>query len=70
MEKILVTGAAGYLGSTICTQLLQKGYKVTGVDNLFFKKDTLFHLKKNKNFEFFNLDVRETQLYKDLISKD
>ena len=36
-EKILVTGAAGYLGSTMHT-LVNEGYTVTGVDNLFFEK--------------------------------
>ena len=70
MKKILVTGAAGYLGSTICTQLVNEGYTVTGVDNLFFEKNTLEHLIKYKNFSFHKFDVREDKLYKEFIPKN
>ena len=33
--RILVTGAAGFLGSHLCDELLSKGYHVIGVDNFF-----------------------------------
>ena len=32
--KALVTGAAGFIGSHLCDSLLEKGYEVTGIDNL------------------------------------
>ncbi len=70
MDKILITGAAGYLGSMISTHFLEKGYRVTGVDNLFYNKNTLNHLIKNKNFEFIKLDVRDQRLYKDFVKKN
>tara|TARA_B100002019_G_C21153430_1_gene539441 strand:+ start:135 stop:320 length:186 start_codon:yes stop_codon:yes gene_type:complete len=33
-ENILVTGSAGFIGAALCKYLLQKGHKVTGLDNL------------------------------------
>ncbi len=68
MKKILISGAAGYLGSTISTYFVNNGYDVIGVDNFFYKKDTLSHLKNHKNFSFFELDVREDQFYNELIT--
>ena len=35
MKKALVTGAAGFLGSHLCDELLEKGYEVIGIDNFF-----------------------------------
>ena len=35
MKNVLVTGAAGFLGSHVCDELLSKGYTVVGVDNFF-----------------------------------
>ena len=57
---ILVTGAAGYIGSVLCRQLLAKGYRVRGLDNLRFGGDALLELIPHKRFEFVNADV-ETQ---------
>ena len=44
IKKILVTGAAGYLGSMICTYLVEEGYHVTAVDILKYDKNSLNHL--------------------------
>ena len=45
MKKIIVTGAAGFLGSHLCDSLLEKGYKVLGIDNFFRgKKENLPNL--------------------------
>lgn len=41
MEKVLVTGAGGYIGSTLVPMLLDKGYEVIALDRFFFGRDTL-----------------------------
>lgn len=57
-KKILIFGAGGYLGSTLCNLLLNEGYKVRAVDN-FHKGtcDTLIPFIPNDNFEFMFGDV-------------
>ena len=55
--RILVTGAAGYIGSMLCTELVSKGYLVTAVDKLKYDKNSLCHLFFNKNFKFIKEDV-------------
>jgi len=67
--QVLVTGAAGYLGSVLCEHLLKSGYRVTAVDNLFYQQNTLFHLCADPRFEFFFGDVRDEQFIKGLVSK-
>ena len=52
IRKILITGGAGFLGSMITTSLVKKGYLVTVVDNLYFQKNFINHLKNNKNLIF------------------
>ena len=41
-EKNLITGAAGYLGSMICTKLVNEGFKATAVDILKYDKSSTF----------------------------
>ena len=41
MVKILVTGAAGYIGSKLVPKLLEAGHEVTCVDNLFYERTSL-----------------------------
>src|SRR3989344_2522630 len=67
MKNILVTGGAGYLGSVLCEVLLDKGYKVTVVDNLMYRQKSLFHLCNNPNFDFVFGDVRDKSLMSKLI---
>ena len=51
--NILLTGGAGYIGSLLATELVNKGYKITVVDRIDFNDGSLNHLFYSKNFEFF-----------------
>ena len=57
-KTILITGAAGFLGSHLCDIFLEKGYKVIGMDNLITGDlDNLSHLKGCSDFNFIEQDV-------------
>ena len=61
--KVIVTGAAGFIGMHCAEQLLSRGDEVVGIDNLnnyydvTLKEDRLAHLSVHSNFRFFKLDV-------------
>ena len=60
MKKVLITGAAGFLGSHLCDRFIKEGFYVIGMDNFITgDKKNLEHLKDNINFEFFEHDVTE-----------
>ena len=59
--RILVTGAAGFLGSHLTDRLLSKGHSVLGVDNLCTGDlDNLAHLASERRFTFEQRDICET----------
>ncbi len=58
MKKIVITGAAGFIGSNLIDRLLNKGYYIYGLDNLITGSlNNINHLKSNPNFEFIENDV-------------
>jgi len=67
LEKVLVTGGAGYLGSVIVGRLLERGYRVVVLDNLLHGQQSLFQHCANPRFEFVFGDVRDERLMRDLV---
>lgn len=56
--RVIVTGAAGFLGSYLCDALLAAGHRVVGVDNLVTGSlDNLEHLHNEDRFEFHEQDI-------------
>jgi dTDP-glucose 4,6-dehydratase len=58
MPRILITGAAGFLGSHLCDRFVREGYQVVGMDNLITgDMRNLEHLVPKPEFEFYHQDV-------------
>ena len=58
MKNILVSGGAGFIGSHLCTRLINEGHHVICLDNLFTGAEAnIEHLKSNPLFEFVHHDV-------------
>ena len=68
-QRILVTGAAGYVGSILCERLLQAGHAVTALDNNSSGETALFHLCSHPDFEFAVGDARDERLLGDLLPR-
>ena len=68
----LITGVAGFIGMHFAKKMLDKGYKVLGVDNLNdyydtkLKKDRVLILKKYKNFKFLKSDLKSLNTYRQI----
>ena len=58
MKRVLITGAAGFLGSHLCDRFINEGYEVIAMDNLITgDKQNIEHLFHLEQFEFFHHDV-------------
>jgi len=58
MKRVLITGAAGFLGSHLCDRFIKEGYYVIGMDSLITGDlKNIEHLFKLENFEFYHHDV-------------
>ena len=64
MQKVIVTGCAGFIGFSTTMKLINSGYQVLGIDNfepyynISIKKSNVSILLKNKNFSFYEFDIR------------
>ncbi len=73
--KVLVTGAAGFIGWKVSEKLLQEGHEVVGIDNLndyydpTLKEWRVDRLRSFKNFTFYRLDVEDYEGLRELFSK-
>jgi nucleoside-diphosphate-sugar epimerase len=68
-QTILVTGGAGYLGSTMVPDLLAAGHKVTVLDNFMFDQTSLNHVCHNPNFSIVKGDIRIESVIAPLIRR-
>lgn len=60
MKRVLITGAAGFLGSHLCDKFIAEGFYVIGMDNFITGDEkNIRHLMNNPNFEFIKHDVTE-----------
>ncbi len=58
MKRVLITGAAGFLGSHLCDRFIKEGFRVVGMDNLLTGNiKNIEHLFPLKEFEFYHHDV-------------
>ena len=67
--RILVTGGAGYLGSTLVPDLLGNDYDVTVIDNFMYQQASLNHVCSNPKFKIIKGDIRVLENIKPLLSK-
>ena len=67
MKTVLITGGAGYLGSVLAEVLINKGYKVTILDNLIYKQTSVAPFVYNPNFNFILGDVTDESTLKPLV---
>ena len=73
--KILVTGAAGFIGAALAEVLCQRGESVVGIDNLNdyydvgLKRARLERLQAHKNFEFVELDIADSESLEALFTR-
>src|SRR5665811_65913 len=68
-EHILVTGGAGYLGSTLVPDLLAAGYRVTVLDNFMYKQASLNHVCHHPHFSIIKGDIRVEKTLLPLLAK-
>ncbi len=74
--NILVTGAAGFIGSHVCNHFTEQGHLVIGIDNFDpfyprkFKELNIAALNSNKSFHFYEADIRDNKALDNIFSKE
>jgi nucleoside-diphosphate-sugar epimerase len=66
-KHILITGAAGYIGSLLTSELLRRNYRVTVLDNLLFGGESLLGFFHHPNFHFVKADVSQPRAVKEAL---
>ena len=70
-RNILVVGGAGFIGSYLCKELIEKGYFVVAYDNLMRgKKENIAALLNNPNFLFVKADANDLNTLKKIITEN
>tara|TARA_Y100001935_G_C17215726_1_gene462475 strand:- start:4 stop:939 length:936 start_codon:yes stop_codon:yes gene_type:complete len=69
-KSVLIIGGAGYIGSVLAKSLLEKKYKVTVIDNFFYKQLSLIDCASYKNFNLHVEDVRNYNSIKTIVNKN
>ena len=67
--NILVTGAAGYIGSVLVPRLLEAGHAVTAVDSLVYRQATLLDCCRHPSFRFVRGDARDRAVMAPLVAE-
>ena len=73
---ILITGAAGFIGSSLCEELLKQGKNIIGIDNFdaFYareiKESNIKNCLKNKNFKFYEADLTDIDALKEVFAQN
>ena len=76
MKTYLITGAAGFIGSSLAERLLKEENKVIGIDNFcdFYnpsiKENNVKELSKNDNFKLYRIDIRDGQAIKEIFDEN
>lgn len=68
-KNILITGGAGYIGSTLVPELLKLGYKVTVLDIFMYDQNSLLDCCANENFDVVRGDARDELVLKPFLKK-
>src|SRR5579862_4069174 len=69
-ERILITGGAGYIGSVLSQYLLQQGFIVTVLDNLYYKQTSLLSCFPFPHFRFIQGDACNEELIAEEMKKN
>ena len=68
--KILITGGAGYIGSTLTPYLLKENFEITVIDTFQYSETSLNSSYKFKNLDVIKSDVRDLRVMKELLNKN
>ncbi|NCP88341.1 MAG: NAD(P)-dependent oxidoreductase [Anaerolineae bacterium CG_4_9_14_3_um_filter_57_17] len=68
-RHVIVTGAAGYIGSLLVSELLRLGYRVTAIDSLLYGGESLVPFLSHPNFHFAKADVTEARSVRDSLPR-
>src|SRR4030042_2799274 len=75
-NKILITGAAGFIGSHLCDRLLKEGFRVIGIDNFNnyydprIKEKNLESALKSKSFKLYRTDILTFKSLSNIFQKE